>query len=148
MLEPGRALTSSAQMLLVRVRDIKRRRRAPVAVVDGGMQNLAFPLSYEYHACLVASRANDSTPHRRYFVAGPLCSPEDVLYRNWLLPELVEGDVLAIMDAGAYFVPNQMNFSNPRPAVVMVRDGQTSLLRHRESFEDIIRLDEQGDSRE
>ena len=95
MLEPGRALTSSAQMLLVRVRDIKQRRRAPVAVVDGGMQNVAFPLSYEYHACLVASRASESTRHRRYLVAGPLCSPEDVLYRNWLLPELVEGDVLA-----------------------------------------------------
>ena len=104
VLEPGRALTSSAQMLLVRVRDIKRGRRASVAVVDGGMQNLAFPLSYEYHACLVASRANGGSRLRRYFVAGPLCSPEDLLYRNWALPELMEGDVLApIMDAGAYF---------------------------------------------
>jgi diaminopimelate decarboxylase len=49
------------------------------------------------------------------------------------------------MDAGAYFIPNQMNFSNPRPSVVMVRNGQTSLLRQRESFQDIVRLDERGD---
>ena len=142
MLEPGRALTSSAQMLLVRVRDIKRRRRAPVAVVDGGMQNVAFPLSYEYHACLVASRARDSTRHRRYLVAGPLCSPEDVLYRNWRLPELVEGDVLAIMDAGAYFTSFANNFSYPRPSVVVVSDGRHRAVRRREGFDHMTALDE------
>ncbi|MDP9130728.1 MAG: hypothetical protein M3N35_10105, partial [Candidatus Binatota bacterium] len=54
----------------------------------------------------------------------------------------------AIMDAGAYFIPNQMNFSNPRPAVVMVREGRPSLLRERESFQDIVRLDERGDFRD
>ena len=45
------------------------------------------------------------------------------------------------MDAGAYFIPNQMNFSHPRPPVVMVDNGRTSLLRQRESFDDVIRLD-------
>jgi len=45
------------------------------------------------------------------------------------------------MDAGAYFVPNQMNFSHGRPAVVMTRGGRPELLRDRESFDDIVRLD-------
>ena len=45
------------------------------------------------------------------------------------------------MHAGAYFVPNQMNFSNPRPAVALVNNGQASLIRERETFEDMVRLD-------
>ena len=51
------------------------------------------------------------------------------------------GDLVAIMDAGAYFVPNQMNFSNPRPAAVMIKDGFVRQVRDRESFSDIVRLD-------
>ena len=45
------------------------------------------------------------------------------------------------MDAGAYFIPNQMNFSNPRPPAVMLNRGEASLIRSRESFEDVVRLD-------
>jgi diaminopimelate decarboxylase len=58
-----------------------------------------------------------------------------------MLPELHPGDVLAVMDAGAYFVPNQMNFSNPRPAAVMVHDGTHRLIRDRETFEDVVARD-------
>jgi diaminopimelate decarboxylase len=58
-----------------------------------------------------------------------------------LLPELQVGDLIAIMDAGAYFIPNQMNFSNPRPAVVAIDEGVVRLSRTREGFEDIVRLD-------
>jgi len=134
LLEPGRALTSSAQVLLLTVKEIKRRGRTRFAVVDGAMQQIAFPLSYEYHACLVASCASGQRPRRRYFVVGPLCSPEDVLYRNWRLPELVEGDVLAVMDAGAYFTSFANNFSFPRPPIALVRDGHGRLVRQRETF--------------
>jgi diaminopimelate decarboxylase len=48
------------------------------------------------------------------------------------------------MDSGAYFIPNQMNFSHPRAAVVMADGGATALLRARESFEDVVRLDGVG----
>ncbi len=135
LLEPGRAISSSAQILLLTVRELKRRGRTTFAVVDGGMQHLAFPLSYEYHTCLVASRASGEHPRRRYFVVGPLCSPEDVLYRNWALPELAEGDVLAVMDAGAYFTSFANNFSYPRPAILLVGDGRDRLIRRRETFD-------------
>jgi len=51
------------------------------------------------------------------------------------------GDIVALMDAGAYFIPNQMNFSNPRPAAVMVDGTREWLIRERESFEHIVQLD-------
>lgn len=141
-LEPGRALTSSAQTLLVRVRELKRRRSGKTfALTDGGMQHIAFPLSYEYHECLLAS-GGDGRPWRRYFVTGPLCSVEDILYRNWKLPELREGDILAIMDAGAYFTSFANNFSFARPAVVAVSNGTHSLLRRRETFDHMSAMDE------
>src|SRR5262249_26086114 len=110
------------------------------AITDGGMQSLAFPLCYEYHHCFVANRAS-AAPATRYFVAGPLCSPEDLLYRNWPLPSIEPGDVLAIMDAGAYFTSFANNFSYPRPAIVAATDGTARILRTRETFEGMTRND-------
>lgn len=141
ILEPGRAITSDTQMLLVSVIDVKRRAKGPAfAITDGGMQNIAFPLAYEYHHSFLATRAS-VPPERRYTVTGPLCSPEDLLYRNWPLPALKEGDVLAVMDAGAYFTSFANNFSYPRPAVVGVSQGRHRLLRGRETFEQMSSVD-------
>jgi diaminopimelate decarboxylase len=140
-LEPGRALTSQAQILLLTVHETKRRKSGRTyAITDGGMQNIAFPLSYEYHTCLLANRAS-ARPTSRFFVTGPLCSNADILYRNWKMPELKEGDLLAVMDAGAYFTSFSNNFSFPRPPIVMVSDGVGSLVRRRESFEHMSVLD-------
>jgi diaminopimelate decarboxylase len=145
MLEPGRVISSDAQVLLVTVRDIKQRSNGRrYAVTDGGLQNIAFPLSYEYHHCFVANRAISPATHR-YYVTGPLCSPEDLLYRNWPLPELAIGDVLAIMDSGAYFTSFSNNFSFPRPAIVMVSNGNASVIRERETFEHMIAMDMEDD---
>ena len=140
--EPGRVITSDAQVLLVTVRDVKQRSNGrSYAITDGGMQNIAFPLSYEYHHCFAASRAKEPA-HHRYFVTGPLCSPQDILYRNWRLPSLSVGDVLAIMDSGAYFTSFANNFSFPRPAVVMAANGVSKVLRGRETFEQMTAMDE------
>ncbi len=140
ILEPGRAITSSAQALLVSVRVLKEGDRfGELAIVDGG-KNMTMPLGYEYHEIFVANRMRQAAD-TRYSVFGPLCHPGDIVFRHRDLPALAVGDVLAIMDAGAYFVPNQMNFSNPRPPAVMVSGGDASLIRTRESFEDIVRLD-------
>jgi diaminopimelate decarboxylase len=140
-LEPGRAITGDAQLLLLTLKDIKRRGDGTAfAIADGGMQNIAFPLSYEYHHAFLASRA--SAPRQgRYFVTGSLCSPEDLLYRNWPLPELRAGDVLAVMDTGAYFTSFANNFSYPRPSVACVSDGRHRLLRERETFEHMTAID-------
>ena len=141
LLEPGRAISGSAQVLLVTITEVKTRAGgARVAIADGGMQNVAFPLSYEYHHCFVANRAS-ATATSRWFVTGPLCSAEDLLYRNWTLPALQPGDVLAIMDAGAYFTSFANNFSYPRPPVVLASQGASHVLRARERFEEMARTD-------
>lgn len=141
--EPGRAVTSSAQCLLLRVLAIKDERLAvPNVILDGG-KNIAMPPGYEAHELLAVTGAAEPRD-ARYNFYGPLCHPSDLHFKSKAFRRLKVGDVVAIMDAGAYFICNQMNFSNPRPAVVMVQDGQTSILREPESFHDVVRLDRSG----
>lgn len=138
--EPGRAVTSSAQSLLLKVVAIKSGESGVTNVIVDGGKNIAIPTSWEYHEIFVASKIK-TPPTRLYRIFGPLCHPSDVLFPVKKLPELEPGDILAIMDAGAYFVPNQRNFSFPRPSVVMVENGRHKVIRERESFENIIALD-------
>jgi diaminopimelate decarboxylase len=140
ILEPGRAITSRAQTLLLRVLAIKEWTNGTLRVILDGGKNIALPTGYEMHELLPASRMLDMciAPHTFF---GPLCHPGDVLVRNKSFPRLAAGDVVALMDAGAYFVPNQMTFSNPRPAIAIVDERGHRLLRARESFNDVVRLD-------
>jgi diaminopimelate decarboxylase len=138
--EPGRAITSASQMLLLSV--LRRKRLGPeksILVVDGG-KNVTLPLDWEAHTIFPAD-AMLETSSERYDVFGPLCHPNDVVARNLPLPSSDRGRVLAIMDAGAYFIPNQLSFSNTRPGVVAVENGGVSEIRKPESVEDVVRLD-------
>lgn len=138
--EPGRAMTGDAQILIASVLSLNASYPKPGwAILDAGI-NLAESARSEFHHILPASRMH----HERvltYRLAGPICSPGDVLSWSAPLPELVAGDALAIMDAGAYFVPFATSFSFPRPAIVMVDGPDVHLLRRAETFEDIISLD-------
>lgn len=139
-LEPGRAVTASAQLLLARVLSVKATRRGHAYLMLDAGTNLAGALRFESHAILPVNRCGQA-PSLRYTLAGPLCSPSDVLCSGVRLPELRPGDSLAIMDAGAYFVPYQTNFSFPRPAIVMVENGRARLLRRAERFQDLVAFD-------
>jgi len=143
ILEPGRAITSQAQALLLRVLAVKQGDRGTFKVILDGGKNIALPTGYEMHELLPASSMNAAydAPHSFF---GPLCHPGDVLMRAKPFPSVRPNDVVALMDAGAYFIPNQMNFSNPRPAAAMVDAGEHWLVRARESFEDIVRLDDRN----
>jgi diaminopimelate decarboxylase len=138
--EPGRAITASAQTLLLTVLRVKRQdRRTPDVILDGG-RNLTMPLAWEFHEVHPANRMlEDALTSQNLY--GPLCHPHDVIALNKSLPRLERGDVVAVMDAGAYFIPNQTNFSNPRPGIVAVENGSARLVRTPESFADIVRLD-------
>lgn len=72
---------------------------------------------------------------------GPICSPGDLLRASVRLPRLRPGDAVAVMDAGAYFVPFATAFSFPRPAIVLLEGGEATLLRRAETFEDLVALD-------
>ncbi|MCP4402611.1 MAG: hypothetical protein GY801_35565 [bacterium] len=139
LFEPGRALTSNAQILLAKVDDIKETRTGKIAILDAGI-NLAFLVPLEYHEIFVANNMN-AEYKERYDIVGPICTPGDVLYKAKTLPRLNVGDLVAIMDAGAYFTSFSNNFSFPRPAVVMVSDTQHGVVRKREQYEDMVRLD-------
>ena len=139
-LEPGRAVATSAQVLLLTVGTVKERQGAGKWVItDGGAGTCAFPLYYEYHEVLLA-RDVAAAPVERVSMVGPAFSAHWI-YRNKKMPALKSGDVLAVMDSGAYFLALEANFGYPRTAVVMVSKGQARLVRRRETFEDMASRD-------
>jgi diaminopimelate decarboxylase len=138
-LEPGRAMTANTQMLLCSVHSIKRAGDRTFAIMDAGI-NHAETVRGEYHQ-LLSVCPPPGGECIAYTVVGPICTPGDTLYPSARLPELSPGDVLAIMDSGAYFVPFGTAFSFPRPAIVQVDGGGVTELRRAERFEDLIGYD-------
>ena len=137
--EPGRALTSSTQMLLCSVMSLKASgaRGLVHAILDAGI-NIAEPVRNESHQIFVDGPHRPEAEHR---LVGPICTPMDTLAWSMRLPRLARGDLLAIMDAGAYFVPFSTSFSFPQPAIVMVEGGEARVVRRRETFDDLVRRD-------
>jgi diaminopimelate decarboxylase len=101
---------------------------------------IAHPVSYEYHEVFLANRMS-AKREKKYRVTGSLCTPADILFRNKRLPVLRKGDLLAIMDTGAYFVSLSNNFAFGRPPVALASDGSATLLRQKETFEHLAALD-------
>ena len=93
----------------------------------------------EMHAVFLANR--DAPEAGPTSVFGRVPSPMDVVYRNLPLPRLRVDDLLAVMDAGAYFTSTATNFGGPRPAVVLVEDGAARLVRRRETYADLARVE-------
>jgi len=140
-IEPGRLMSSSAQFLLLKVCDLKDRKGMPkIAIMDGGSVNVAYPTMGEYREVFVVNRMKERKKGF-YKIVGSICSPGDVLYPSKYLPRVEIGDYLAVMDAGAYFVPNANNFSFPRPAICRISKEGHSLTRVRETFEFMISND-------
>ncbi len=140
LLEPGRSMTGNCQVLLASVVALKTAVTPPGwAILDAGI-NVAEPMRSEYHHVFVCDGMRDARKHP-VRLAGPICSPGDVLRWSVRLPELRVGDALAFMDTGAYFVPFSTSFSFPRPAIAMLDSEGKRLLRRAETFQDIIALD-------
>jgi diaminopimelate decarboxylase len=140
-IEPGRAVTSDAQMLLASVLTTKAEADRTFVVLDAGI-NLAESCRSEYHRLLSATHA-DQADTRIYTIVGPICTPGDTLYWAARVPPLAPGDAVVIMDAGAYFVPFATSFSFPRPPIVLIDGQEVRLLRRGETFDDLIAHDQQ-----
>ena len=138
--EPGRAISASSQLLLLTVNSIVEREPRHAAVCDGGAMSLSQLLLTEYHSLFVANKAG-SNPVRKYNIYGSLPTFLDLVAAGRELPALSPGDVLAVMDTGAYFTSLGNNFAGPRPAVVMIEQGNATLIRRRETFEDLFSRD-------
>lgn len=141
VLEPGRALVSDAQVLLLAVGAVRDRPRLErLALTDGGAMTVSLTLLSEHHAVLLANR--EAGPDGvATSVFGRLPSPMDVVARHLPLPRLVRGDLLAVMDAGAYFTSTSTNFGGPRPPVVLIDGERARLVRRRETEEDLARVE-------
>jgi diaminopimelate decarboxylase len=141
LVEAGRYVTGPAQMLLVTAQGVKRRRGIPPWIItDGGAGTVAFPLYYEIHEVVNCSRA-DSRPLGPVTMVGPVCYSTDWIYRNKVMPPIEPGDVIAVLDTGAYFSVTERGFGFLRPAAVGVSNGGVHVLRRRETPEDVVRRD-------
>ena len=140
--EPGRSITGPNQLLLLKVHQVKNRPGARKWVTtDGGIGTVTMPTLYEFHEVFLCDQVHRPR-NQRITINGPGCFAADVVYRNKMMPEIKEGEVIAIMDSGAYFTSWESAFGYPRPAVVMARDGKFKTLRQRETFDEMLLRDE------
>ncbi len=139
--EPGRCITSSNQFLLLKVHRIKERSGIGKWIItDGGLGTITLPTFYEYHEIFLCN--NVKRPVSEHVtISGPCCFAADIVYKNKLLPKVEKGEVLALMDTGAYFNGLESNFGFPRPAIISVSKGQAHLVRERENYNEMIMRD-------
>jgi len=145
ILEPGRSVVGRAGVTLYTVGSVKRVASATTYVaVDGGMSdNPRYALYGARYTALLANRADEPATDV-YSVAGKHCESGDVLIERVRLPEPRRGDVLAIPSTGAYTLAMSSSYNVvPRPAAVLVADGEARVIRKRESVDDLLGLEVQ-----
>jgi len=142
-IEPGRAIAGRAGVALYTVGAIKHVPGIRTFVaVDGGMGDNIRPAIYgsRYEAVIANRLSEPSTA--MVTIAGKYCESGDILVRDCDLPAPTAGDVIAVPVSGAYCLAMASNYnSNPTPAVVLVRDGESRLLRRRQTYEDLMTAD-------
>jgi diaminopimelate decarboxylase len=136
--EPGKFLVSEAGVLLVKVNTVKQTMATVFVGVDSGQNHLIRPMFYDaYHH--IVNLSNKPGKQRIYTVVGYICET-DTFGWDRKLNEVREGDVLAILNAGAYGYTMSNNYnSRLRPAEVLILDGKPQLVRRRERIEDLLR---------
>jgi len=136
--EPGRYIVCDAVVLLTAVNTVKVTPFRKFVGVDAGFNTLIRPAMYgSYHPIIVANKLN-LPDEDIYDIAGPLCESGDLLARDRNLPRIQEGDLLAVLNAGAYgYAMSSQYNSRPRAAEVLVKDGKYALVRERENLEDL-----------
>lgn len=141
VLEPGKFLVSAAGNLLMEVTSVRDAEPVQMAFVSAGFNHFLRPMSYgAYHHLINLS--NPEGPVHNYDVVGYLCET-DTFATNRPIHEIRKGDILCLMNAGAYGYTMASNYnSRPRPAEVLVNtDGTASLIRRAETIEDLLKTD-------
>jgi diaminopimelate decarboxylase len=148
LIEPGRFIVGNAGVLLTRVLYIKSTGTKEFAVVDAGMNDLIRPTLYQsYHEIIPVNEGRGDSPNRpmskslkKIDIVGPVCESGDFFALDREMPEVRKGDLLAIMSAGAYGFTMASNYnSRPLPAEALVRGDNVSLIRQRQTWEDLVR---------
>lgn len=140
LLEPGRLLVGNAGVLLTRVRYIKQTEHKKFVVVDAGMNDLIRPALYQSYHEIIPVRETKDSAQEPVDVVGPVCESADFFAQDRPLPEMKEGDLVALMSAGAYGFVMASNYnSRPLPAEALVQGEIVSLIRRRQTMEDLVR---------
>jgi len=137
LIEPGRALVGNAGLLLTRVEYLKHGPHRNFAIVDAAMNDLMRPALYGAYHGVLPVLATSGNEVKTYQVVGPVCETGDFLAHDRDLA-LSEGDLLAVMSAGAYGMSMSSNYNTrPRPAEVMIDGDQFHVIRERETLEQL-----------
>ena len=143
IIEPGRGIVGQAGVALYKVGAIKEIPGIRKYVcVDGGISDNIRPALYgaKYEA-LIANKALEAEEDL-VTIAGKLCESGDILLRDTTLASVSPNDIIAIPACGAYSIPMSSNYNAlPKPAIVMVDKGKARLIRRRETYQDLMRLD-------
>jgi diaminopimelate decarboxylase len=140
LLEPGRFLVAQAGALLARVLNVKRNGAKTFVITNAGMNDLIRPALYQAYHEIVPVIQNAASKPVTVDIVGPVCETGDFFARDRSLPEVKEGDLVAILDAGAYGMTLSSNYNTrPRPAEVLVEGKRARLIRRRETIQDLTR---------
>ena len=140
ILEPGRYIVCDAVVLLTGVNDVKDAGIKKYVGCDAGFNTLIRPAMYDsYHHVALANKFGKACT-QKYDVVGPICESGDYLAHDRVLPEPVEGDIVAVYNAGAYGFSMSSNYnSRPLCREVLVNDGKAELVREAETVEEMWR---------
>ena len=144
MCEPGRSIVSTAGVTIYKIGSFKEIPgiRTYLAV-DGGMSDNPRPITYQsdYSACLVSNPYNEN-PKSKYTIAGKHCESGDVLFKEIELANCKAGDLICVFGTGAYNNSMSSNYNRiPRPAALLVCDGEAEIIQKRESPFDLLKYD-------
>jgi diaminopimelate decarboxylase len=138
MLEPGRFLVAQAGALVTRVLQVKRNGKKTFVITDAAMNDLIRPALYQAHHEIVPVRPRKGIS-RIVDVVGPVCETGDFFARDRKLQSVKQGDLVALLDAGAYGMAQSSNYNTRmRPPEVLVEGRTSRLIRRRETIADLL----------
>ena len=143
MMEPGRMIVGNAGIMVSRVIYVKENEGKVFVVQDGAMNDLIRPTLYDaYHEILAVEESRNEISQEAD-VVGPVCETGDYFAKSRRLPKLEQGDLMAIMTAGAYGAVQSGTY-NTRPLIpeILVKGDQYAVVRPRQTYEELIGLDQ------
>jgi diaminopimelate decarboxylase len=158
ILEPGRTIAGNAGALITQVQYIKMGGSKKFVIIDSGMHHLIRPTLYDsFHFIWPVKVSGQHTPASRgeemektltglekVDVVGPICESGDFLAKDRYMPPVQRGDLLCVFTAGAYGMVMASNYNTmPRPPEVLVSGGKATVIRRRETYQDLIQAEGQ-----
>ncbi len=139
-IEPGRFLTAESTILTTQINTIKDNGYKRFVGVDAGFNTLIRPMVYGAYHHIIPCYKPEKGKYLKYDIAGPICESGDIFGKDREFIELKEGECLAILDAGAYGFTMSSNYnSRPRPAEILINDGNIYKIRNEETFDDLVK---------